>query len=351
MPISKQSLTYLKYAPTVALLFGLVFDIFTLDKPDAIFENVVIVGYLALSALAMATLQSNFGKSTPGRHIFLLSVLQFSFGNLASALMVLYARSGTLAGSAIFIGILAMLFLGNEVLRNSYARTHLRVVIWFALLLTYSTLIVPVYLGAIGNFVFATSVLAALAVTLLFVFFLSRISPASFKVRARRIATSVVGVTIVFILLYLTHLIPPVPLALKHIGVYQSLKRVENTYTVTYEPPAWYEFWRDTSRTFTHRPGALAFCFSAVYAPSALETEIRHRWEKYDEESDSWTTVARIPFPIFGGREEGFRGYTQTSQLSEGKWRCSVETSRGALVGRTTFTVVSGDPNLREKNL
>ncbi|MAZ67508.1 hypothetical protein CL652_01925 [bacterium] len=348
MTIPQQLLPYLKYAPVAALLFGLAFDIFTLDKPDALFENVVIIGYLTLSAVAMAALQSDIGKATEGRRIFLLSTLQFSFGNLASALMVLYARSGTFAGGAIFVGMLALLFLSNELLRDRYARTHLRVVIWFVLLLTYSTLIVPVYLGAMGLFAFAVSVFLALGVTLLLVFLLSIITYASFNEHAHKITTSIVITTTAFVGLYFLNLIPPVPLALKHVGIYHSVVAAEGSYSVTYEPPAWYEFWRDTNRVYTQQAGAPAFCFSSVYAPSALETEIRHRWEKYDEVQDEWITVARIPFPILGGREQGFRGYTQTSQIREGRWRCSVETSRGTLVGRTTFTVIQGIPSLEE---
>jgi hypothetical protein len=351
MRVPDKLFPYLRYVPTAALFAGLIFDILTLNKPDAVFENVVIIGYLTLSALTITALQSTFGKLTPGRRLLLLSLLQFSFGNLASALMVLYARSGTFTGSAIFIGILALLFLGNEVLRDRYARAHLRITIWFALLLTYSTLIVPVYLGTIGLLTFFVSVLLALGVTFLFVFLLSYIAHISFKKRVRRITTSVVAITIVFVGLYITNLIPPVPLALKNIGIYHSVVPLGDAYIATYEPRAWYEFWRDTNSMYTLQAGAPTFCFSAVYAPGKLEAKIRHRWERYDENVSNWVTVARIPFPIRGGREEGFRGYTQTSQITQGKWRCSVETSRGALIGRTTITVVEGAPKLQKTDL
>ena len=38
--------------------------------------------------------------------------------------------------------------------------------------------------------------------------------------------------------------------------------------------------------------------------------------------------------------EGGYRGYTTLSAPKEGKWRCSVETASGALIGRVGFRVV-----------
>lgn len=349
--IPKRFLPYVTLFPTVALLFGLIFDVFTLDRPDAFFENAIILGYLLLSAVVMCILQAQTHTEENGMRIFLLGVLQFSFGNLASALMVLYARSGTFTGSAIFIAILALLFLGNELFRNRYSRTHLRVAIWFILALTYSTLIVPVLLNGIGTLVFLVSVLLALLAAALLVLILTHVAHDSLKSNVPRIRVSILALTIGFSALYFSNLIPPVPLALKHIGIYHSVVRTSTSYTVSYEAPAWYEFWRDTNKTYTHTAGAPAYCFSAVFAPSSLSTEIRHRWEKYNAATDTWETKARIPFPILGGRLEGFRGYTQTSQIDEGRWRCSVETARGNLIGRTEFDVIPGDALLTETRL
>lgn len=350
--IREKAFPYIKYVPTLALVAGLVFDIFTLQRPDELFENVTIVGYLALSAVVMLLLQARQSDNPDDkRRLLLLSILQFSFGNLASALMVLYSRSGTLAGSAIFIGILALLFLGNELLKNRYARTHLRVMIWFTLLVTYSTLIVPVILNTISIFVFFLSVGAALAITLFLVVLLSQVSREAFKARARRISFSIFAVTVLFSTLYLNNLIPPVPLSLKSIGIYHSVVRTDDSYAVSYESPHWYEFWRDTSTTLTLPPSTPVYCFSSVFAPRTLETEIRHRWEKYNQDTETWETVARIPFPIRGGRDNGYRGYTQTFQVDIGVWRCSVETNRGALLGRTEFNVVRGTPQLVDGTL
>lgn len=348
--LPKSVLPYLTVLPTLALFAGLVFDIFTIDKPDALFENVVIGGYLLLSAVLMVLLQARSEDAPPGGRLLLLGGLQFAFGNLASALMVLYSRSGTLAGSAIFIGFLALLFPGNEVLKDKYARTHLRVTIFFTLLLTYSTLFVPILLNRIGFDVFLISLAVAVGLTGGLIVILARVAKGgSFIPRARRIGVSVGIMSVAFVGLYSAHLIPPVPLALKEIGIYHSVERSTDRYTLKGELPLWYEFWRDTNTIYSHTPNTPVYCFTSIYAPSKLQTEVRHLWERYEPSSDSWTTVSRVPFTISGGRDGGYRGYTQTQQITGGKWRCQVETARGALIGRTVFDVVLGTPELTEK--
>ena len=343
---------YLRFFPTIALIAGFIIDALTINRPDALFENVVILGYLFLSAAAILALQAHSPtEQNENRRLLLLTALQFSFGSLASALLILYAHSGTFAGNAIFIGILTSLLVGNELLRSKYARMHLRVIIWFTLALTYSTLIVPVLLNSIGTFVFSVSVLVALSVVALLITLLSSITRDPFSHERRNIRLSVLLIAVFFSMLYFTHLIPPVPLALKHIGIYHSIERDGNSYLATYETPRWYEFWRSTNEVFHYTPNTPVFCFSAVFAPRNLKTEIRHRWEMYDPETEKWNTMARIPFPISGGRTEGFRGYTQTTQIREGLWRCSVETSRGSLIGRSTFRAELGSAVYVEKEL
>ncbi len=342
---------HLRFLPTIALFAGFIFDAFTLNRPDAWFENIVILGYLLLSAAAILALQARKDSEDENVRLLLLGALQFSFGNLTSALLILYAHSGTLAGNAIFMGMLAALLIGNEMFRSRYARTHLRVLIWFILMLTYSTLIVPVVLSSIETYVFIISVAVALGVITFLIGLLSAITRASFARTRRNIFISIIAVTVTFIALYANHLIPPVPLALKHIGIYHSVVRDGTTYSVTYEKPEWYMFWRDTNEVFHTTPGTPTFCVTAVFAPSKLKTEIRHVWEKYDPATETWRMMARIPFAITGGRAEGFRGYTQTSQIDQGTWRCSVETSRGALIGRTPFIVENGVPELTETEI
>ncbi len=154
------------------------------------------------------------------------------------------------------------------------------------------------------------------------------------------VAGVVAGICATFTVLYFSHVIPPVPLSLKHIGVYHTLERVGGVYAVSYEKPAWYVFWRDTDATFTlPLSEGRAYCFSAIFAPGGLSTPVVHQWEKYDPISGQWQQQSKYSFPINGGRDQGYRGWTAKT-LSAGKWRCDVETENGQLIGRLSFEAV-----------
>jgi hypothetical protein len=141
-------------------------------------------------------------------------------------------------------------------------------------------------------------------------------------------------------------------------GVYHSIERLaskpggsQNIYSVSYEKKLWYEFWRDTSGTYTiSADRSSVTCFSSVFAPTDLSAPVFHRWEKYNETAGKWQSMSRVSFPINGGRGDGFRGYT-IADVSSGRWRCSVETENGALIGRVSFDVKMGAPKLLVKQL
>jgi len=136
--------------------------------------------------------------------------------------------------------------------------------------------------------------------------------------------------------------------------VYHSiLKQGSCNYLALYEPSPWWQFWRNTSGTYVVSGTATAMCFSSVFAPTDLNAPIYHRWEKKDSSTGQWMTVSRVAFGISGGREDGYRGYSLTSALSPGSWRCDVETAQGQLIGREDFMVIQGGaaPQLSQKTL
>ncbi len=235
------------------------------------------------------------------------------------------------------------MLIGNEFLKSRYAQLRFNIVVYYLLLLTYSIIAVPTFvLHAVGTWVF----LASGAISLVVIsFFLWLVYFAVFRGRERgqqlyEVSVLVILVFLFFNALYFLNIIPPVPLSLKDIGVYHSIAKTSSSgYTATYEPVPWYIFWRDTASTYTIAAGSQATCFSSVFAPTGLSAPIFHRWETYDAAARKWNTVSRISFPINGGRDAGYRGWT-LSNVTPGTWRCDVETEGGALIGRVTFDVV-----------
>jgi hypothetical protein len=334
---------YGNYIPTIAFLWGLFWDSLTLRRPDSLFENATVIGYLALAATTIIVLNLRRARTGRDPSLILLGFMQFAFGNLTSALMVLFVKSGTFAGSAIFFIVFGALLVGNEFVRDRYSRMHVHIAVWYVLLLSYAIIAIPILIGKIGDDIFMFSVSVSLAVVGLLLAVLYMIVTRDLLDRLYYIIGSVVAIAVLFTGMYFTGTIPPAPLMLKHIGIYHNVERTSSgDYYATFESPHWYEFFADTSRTYTHVSGAPIFCASSVFAPARIGAPIFHRWEHFDELKSDWISTTRIPFSIRGGREGGYRGYTQITAISVGKWRCSVETGRGALIGRIEFTVIKG---------
>lgn len=141
--------------------------------------------------------------------------------------------------------------------------------------------------------------------------------------------------------LYYTGVLPPIPLSLtEHTIVHSVTKPDASTYRVVTENQAW---WRELPfmEESLHPASPELSCFARVYAPAKLSTEIYHRWE-YKGPDGKWVERARIKYPIAGTNKGGYRGYTTVSNVADGKWRCSVETGRGQVLGRSTAYVVVG---------
>lgn len=356
---------YEQHLRVLGLATGFVFDLFIADRPDSPTNNLLLLSYLGLAGILIVFLNIRSAQQKEGESyqpLILLFILQFCFGGLASNLLVLYGRSGTFAASTLFFLLLLGLVVGNEFLRNRYAQLRFNIVTYYVLLFTYLLIALPTFVfHSLGTWVF----LASGAVSLVVVgVFLAIVYWAVLRGRQREqqlyeVSFLVGCVFLLFNGLYFLNIIPPVPLSLKNVGVYHSLERLpaaaggsQSIYRAMYEEPLWFVFWRDTSATYTLHANSSATCFSSVFAPLRLTAPVYHKWEKYDVTRHVWEQVSRISFSISGGRDGGFRGFTNLT-VTPGRWRCNVETGNGALIGRISFTVVESEtpPALSQKEL
>lgn len=339
---------YQRHLPAAALLAGLIWDSITLGRPDRLFDNAVLLFYLFVAGtfIVLMSRREHRGKE---RSFWFLLITQFAFGNLASGLLILYNVSATISGNWIFLLLLGGFLIGNEVFQNRYDRLRFNTTVFYLLLLAYTSLAVPVLLRSIDTWVFFISGLISLVVIGLFLFLLRYSAPRTFEVNKTALIRGILGVLVFFNVFYFFNLIPPVPLAAREVGIFHSVERLSSDttsghlYRVSYEKGKWYQFWKK-SDTLMHvgTPGD-AYCFSAVFAPSRLSTSLFHHWERYNEITEKWESASRVEFRILGGRDGGYRWYSEKT-VSPGQWRCSVETERGSLLGRTEVTVVPGEP-------
>ena len=90
-----------------ALAVGFSFDLVVAKSPQSVFDNILLVTYLFVAASIIIILNlrkrrtstgsMQVAQESPTEPLVLLLVLQFCFGGLASNMLVLYGKSGTLA--------------------------------------------------------------------------------------------------------------------------------------------------------------------------------------------------------------------------------------------------------------
>lgn len=339
-----------RHISSVAFVCGFVWDTFTLTRIDLVYENVVFISYLIIAFVGILLVHGaeagrwSFLKLQTYK-VWLPALVQFPLGGLFSGFVIFYTKSASFVTSWPFLLFLLILFVGNEFFRRRYERLVFQISVFYFALLSYFILITPIILGTIGTSTFVLASIASLFAIALLLQIVMRLFDELYRRSMRAVWMAIVGVFIGFHILYFTNTIPPVPLTLQDIGVYHSVTRIENDYLVIYEEPQWFEFWRSTHRIYHRAKHEAAYCFSAIYAPTDLRTKVFHSWQRKTEDG-VWIREDLIGYPLVGGREEGYRGYTIKTVLSPGEWKCAVELENRQVIGEVYFRVEEGGEQL-----
>jgi hypothetical protein len=197
----------------------------------------------------------------------------------------------------------------------------------------------PLYVDRLGPSIFLWSTAIAVAVFAAFICLLGFAERKRLEETLWRIVAGAATVVVAVVLLYFTGLVPPIPLTVKDSGIYQNVVHTADGYQVTYEGSSrWSRFF---SRTIHHVPGTPLYAYSAVFAPSAFSANVVHHWEHYDTTQKKWVTESMVAFTLSGGRENGYRGYSEKDNPEAGDWRVTIETTEGQVIGRLLFKIVN----------
>jgi hypothetical protein len=216
--------------------------------------------------------------------------------------------------------------------------------VYYILLLAYLILIVPVLARDVGPEIFLQSSVVSLLCIGTFVMAVWLLAPITTYNSRAEIIAAVSVILVTFNTLYFSNTIPPVPMALRDMGIFHEVTRNNDAYNTRYVQPAWYEPLERSDDVVYLGAGGAAYCFSSVFAPPGIVADIVHAWRVKDPESGEWKSRTRVPFAIVGGRDAGFRGFSTKKNLEPGTWQCRIETDWGALIGQRTFEVVTGTP-------
>lgn len=332
-----------RHLSTAVFLGGFLFDSLSLSRADRLFDDLVLSSYLLTAFAAIVVLNARgrmthpiLRKAADGARL----LLPFSFGGLFSGFLIFYSKSGVFLSSAPFLSTLALFFLGTEFLKKHFERLIFQLCVFFVALFSYSELLTPVLLSRMGGAVFILAGVVSLALFFLSLKLLRLFDRAEVERAGKPLFVLVAALFLMFTFFYFNNMIPPVPLALRGIGVYHDVERLENgSYLLSYEPAAWFELGKQSSSRFHEVSGAGAFVWSAVYAPVDLSVPVVHDWQRFNPTAKEWQSVNSISFPIHGGRLAGFRAYSFKENLAPGKWRVDVRTARGQIIGRLAFEV------------
>jgi len=360
---------YERHISAAAMLGGFGFDNFAYGRLDRPVTQTLLIVYLGIAAAAIVVLHWLESRETWQGWVvvklrgFLPALTQFMFGSLWSAFLVFYGRSGVVAGSWPFLVVLAAIFIGNEVFKKYHTRLIFTTTLFFFALISYAAFMVPVFTHTIGQLTFLLSGAASVAVFAGFLWVLNRLSLGKLGEMKREIAISGIAVYAAVTGLYFLNVLPPLPLALQNSDVLQSICRVppvaaerircygpplgtlprqDRLYYRGMGEPADWTAWLGIPQVVHVRPGAPVIVFGAIFAPINLDTTAYHVWQRYQGASGEWKTVQTVAMSLHGGRGKGYRGYSIKTNPAPGLWRVDFRTVDGRLIGRTVFTVESG---------
>ncbi|MAZ47306.1 MAG: hypothetical protein CME65_02005 [Halobacteriovoraceae bacterium] len=342
---------YERYLPATFFSGGFVLDVLTLGEVDEISNIFVLSLYLILAVviLSLEVLGVNSLKTDlkwlQKSFTYREDAFHFCLGALLSAFTLFYFKSSSLANSFFFLGFMVIILLLNEIPRFQKFGMVIRSVLIMLALESYLILIIPTALGQVSDLVFLLSITLSFCLSGLALWLLSK-SLVETKLVLKNMFFPQIAVLALFILLYWTKVLPPVPLSIKSIGIYHNVIKKDSEYYVLTEKPVW-KFWHNGDQEFLARPGDKVYVAASVFSPAGFSGKVFLRFMQ--ESRDGWITSDRIPINILGGRLGGFRGYAYKSNYNPGNWQVRVETATGLEIGRINFEIKDDPATIEER--
>lgn len=318
---------------------GFLFDVLTLGRIDDLLNLIQQAIYLIiLGALLVCEIKLKIGTlnlSPKGQKFWQYHdlVVHFLFGSLLSAYTIFYYTSASALTSFFFIILLAGLMLANEIPKIQKLGLPVRVILYSICMLSYFAFFYPILMGHVGALPFWLGFLSSGLV--LFLIWKFNFKPN--EQLKKHVLLPALGIHLFFLAGYYFSLIPPVPVAVKKIGVYYSVEKTDGHYIGKHLRPFW-KVWDKGSQEFLARSGDKVTVLLAIFSPARFNDQVFLKWYR-DDETLGWTLEDTIPLSILGGRDEGFRGFGTKQYYNLGHWRVIVETSDGREVGRINLEI------------
>lgn len=341
--------------PVAFFLIGFLYDAISLDRIDSWTGIAKHGAYLGIIALILGMeLLEYAGRFKPAGRMARVWVYQelaihFFLGSLLSEYTLFFFKSSSLWSSFAFIMLLGFVLMLNEFKQfQGSSGIPVRAALFSICLVSYFVYLVPVIQGYVGTVPFLLSLVgASILVAALTKVLRGQMADQAALLKKQLLLpfATVVGV---FFCLYFTHLIPPIPLAIRYMGIFHEIGKENGVYRLGYTRPAW-KFWQKGDQTFLARPGDKVHFFVRVFSPSRFSDSVIVKWY-LDDPKRGWQQWDAVPMNVTGGRGEGYRGYIYKSNYQPGDWQVRTETTDGRELGRIYFTV-EADESTEEREV
>lgn len=351
-PAARRALAFYRrherIAPAVFFFAGVGWDALTVFRIDNPIDTVLVLVYLAaLGFVVSVSALDGAGRLRSERLLqwreWFPAAMQFLLGALFSVFVFFYSQSASWTETSVYLGLLIGLLILNEFLHRRLLNLYLGFALYYLALASFLVYFVPVVTGRLGFMPFVAGAGVALAVCLALLQGLRTRRVFASRMQAMGVAAVLAGLFAFHLAAWRLNWIPPVPVALRDAGIYREVVREGDEYRMRFARPPWWAVWRRDDRDVAWRAGDPVYCFTAVFAPTRLESRIVHVWEFRDEATGAWLESDRIGFRIRGGRDYGYRGYSIKRLVQPGRWRVRVETEDGRLLSRIPFTLTETD--------
>ena len=231
-----------------ALFFaaGFCFDLLLLERIDSVPMLIHQGSYLVLLS-ALLAVDHHYSRAGPvagfwGKLLhFRTEMIHFLFGTLLNAFLVFYFKASSGVFAFAFMLALGALLVANETARFRGLGPPMRVALHGFAVTSYLAYLLPVLAGFLSPWLFAIAACTSAAVTYGLWRLYRRWTPDPSWTFRRAVAPSV-AVQGALLLLYFLHVVPPVPLSLKRIGIYHQALREGDRVRVAHLRP-WWKVW------------------------------------------------------------------------------------------------------------
>lgn len=338
--------------PIIFFIGGFAWDAITIGKKVAILDMLVFALYLLMAAILMYQLAEPSASAKRVRerllgwqwvqnrvsswpvHDWPYWILQFLFGSVLSALFILYFKSSSYGLAWVLTLALGALLVANEFMESEYRRLSLCWSMFGLCSILWCNFAFPFLFGSVHPVWFYLSTVLGATIT----YVLYQRAPS----HAGRI-WPVWVIAALLMVAYRADMIPPVPLVKQAVVVAYDLEKSPEGYWMTVEKSPWWNFWRVDTDHLRLAPGQRLVCFSSVFAPQGLQTQLVHDWQK--KVAGRWVSVSTAGFSLVGGRDNGYRGYTYKSNVTAGEWRVKIQTATRQTIAVSSFDVSIGTPS------